>query len=1241
MRSTFRIFAPTFETGNKIITNMKQRNSIVAIAGLLLSLASQTWAANTKQTVAQVSATVELTANVDYTVSSATPFGEAGVVNIVNTDHAVLILSNVKPSEAIPMLAAHVQINGAKAVNNTNCQVKLYNRGSIILPYGNSTKPLTVYSEQNFGGESCNNFGLENSGGYMNTLSDAKLNNKIRSFKLKRGYMVTFSNLSNGRGYSRCFIAAYNDLEISELPAVMDQKISSYRVFKWYDTGKKQLANYMNKDAMSALNVQSSYDWGQGNNSFLPDYEWVPNHIYEDWPSSATIGSTSQSPHCKNNNEPLNTADDTPQDLKTILGNWENMMRTGLRLCSPASWDGSDYDNATGFLAEFLDSIDARGWRCDIIDLHCYWPEGKFNNLHNWSDKYKRPIWISEWCWGASWNNNGAFANNVSEAQVKTALQNICAKLNDYDYVERYYYWNGERDPSKLYKNGTLTPAGEYYSNMTTGLAYNGKYDFVPKTPKQYGPSKFVSMTTEDGKLELQWYDANGEFNQLMEVQKKGASGEWTTHEVITQKEKAANYTYTIDAPEEDTEYRLHLVDLDGKDYYSSEDIATGDQIDVNGTMMYVGGNMLRNGDFNMGLLEWTNGKGEAIAEPTFQVVKKGGIGGGAYLQAYGSGDANAEASIKKILDITPNATYYFRAGVLNGNPNMRLSLTTNGTSENKIVSNMKSTTSWERIGATFNSSSYSKALLSFRNLLYKAQIDKMELYRLFDTQEEAIADGLAAAKAEAAVAIAYNTQYECFNTELSNTVNATTETSMEALKTVESAIALQQKAIRYRAVADSLNEVLSHVSKAQCYSYDQMTSLIAEATGAQDAATVINAVEEVKALMTTYFDFNDASVQPKSPSFANATDWITKAGTYKEGDQKKNTVNGKSCWNAWWGLSATDNPNATMEIYQEVEGLKEGIYTLECKATTEHFCNTDQHAYIKYGDKTVVSPALANGYFDLKVDNIWETLTTAPIYVKEGENITIGFVGSKQGAVDGKWKRVGASSTGDNREGWWCATDFVLKYHPALTLKATPNEWNVTCQPYAIAPGEGVKFYQTVGFNPDYTQVCVEEVEESVAGVPVIYQSVNAEAPLLEWGESVKNSLYGVGNIRGFFSTTAHVPQNYYYLDGGVWKKQTIASGNTRPYVPNYSGIMLPFKDSKWEYIPVIEDWQGLTIPIEGVTDEEKEANTTLGIEVPTVANSQRTTTNSFYTLDGRRLQAAPTKKGIYILNGRKIVVK
>ena len=49
----------------------------------------------------------------------------------------------------------------------------------------------------------------------MNTLTEEKLNNRIRSFKLKRGYMVTFANNPGGRGYSRCFIADDADLEDS------------------------------------------------------------------------------------------------------------------------------------------------------------------------------------------------------------------------------------------------------------------------------------------------------------------------------------------------------------------------------------------------------------------------------------------------------------------------------------------------------------------------------------------------------------------------------------------------------------------------------------------------------------------------------------------------------------------------------------------------------------------------------------------------------------------------------------------------------------------------------------------------------------------------------------------------------------------------------------------------------------------------------------------------------------------
>ena len=399
---------------------------------ILICLPLCIMAANRKTTVATVTTQVDITDEVDFQITNTTPFSDEGLVNIVNTEHAVVILTTVKPSVAISKWLSRVQINGTAAVNNGNCQVKLWDKGCIIFPYGNSFKPLTVFAEQQYQGDSCKNYGTENSGGYMNTLSAAKLNNRIRSFKLKRGYMVTFSTLPKGRGYSRCFIAADKDLEVPTLPAVLDQKISSYRIFKWYDTGKPQLAAAGgNNDACSALNVTSTYTWGTTSN-MSPDVENVPHHIYENYPSPSALGACTTSPHMKTNNEPMNPADDPKnqtEDVDAVLANWEDLMATGMRLCSPSSWDGSDYTNGTGYIKRFIDSIDARGWRCDIIDLHCYWPESNFSTISNWTSSTGRPVWISEWVWGASWNSNGAFASGVTESQNAAALRRICPVL--------------------------------------------------------------------------------------------------------------------------------------------------------------------------------------------------------------------------------------------------------------------------------------------------------------------------------------------------------------------------------------------------------------------------------------------------------------------------------------------------------------------------------------------------------------------------------------------------------------------------------------------------------------------------------------------------------------------------------------------------------------------------------------------------------------------------------------------
>ncbi len=534
---------------------------------LALLLSAQLWAANTKETVEQVTTAVTLTDDVDYIITSSTPFADEGSVNIQNTDHAVLILAGVKPSKATSLLAKYVLINGQKAVNNTNCQLKMYNRGSIILPYAKDLKPLTVYSEQNFEGESYSDFGLENTGGYMNTLTDKKLNNRIRSFRLKRGHMVTFSLREGGRGYSRCFIAADEDLEVASLPAILDRSISSYRVFKWYDAGKPQLAAAAGDyNACGALNVTSTYTWSAGS-SMLPDQECVAHQIYSTWPSPSSLGSATYTCHMKTSNEPRNSADDHPETLADILKVWENLMRTGMRLCSPSSWDGSDYWNGTGFLKEFFDSIDARGWRCDIIDMHCYWAESNFGNLKNWVNAVHRPIWISEWCWGASWNNNGSFASGVTNTQVRDALRRICTSLNGMDYVERYFYWNSERDPSRIYKNGALTTAGQMYAQLDGGLAYNGKYDYAPRAPKQQDPKDLVvNFDKKSQTATITWYEYNGEMNEYLNIERRETEASpWTVVADITGIEQAGTQTVGGIEARQGWEFRISEKDANGK----------------------------------------------------------------------------------------------------------------------------------------------------------------------------------------------------------------------------------------------------------------------------------------------------------------------------------------------------------------------------------------------------------------------------------------------------------------------------------------------------------------------------------------------------------------------------------------------------------------------------------------------------------------------------------------------------
>ena len=548
---------------------------------LLLAFGLAANAANTVTKVGQVTGEVTLSENVDYVIQGTTPFADGAKVNITNTDHAVLIIQSIRPSHVLSqkLLDGHVFVNGEQAVNGENCQVRMYAHGSIVFPYAKDIKPLTVYSEQNYGGTAVNDFGLEHSSGFMNTLTEAKLNNQIRSFKLKRGYMVTFAVGKSGWGYSRCFIADTEDLEFAELPAHLDARISSYRVFQWYDSQKKGLANDTRAFLPELLEITTCYSFGPGENR-LPDMECIPHRIHEGWPSPSECGSKTYSCHLKTNNEPGNSADPDPATVEQVLNNWQELMRTGMRLCSESSHDGS-----WSHLDQFIAEVDKRGWRCDILDLHCYWASG-FGNMEHYYNKYgKRPIWITEWVWGASWNNNGIFSDrskwdDFSESTQQKNLnevRNILTTLNNSPYVERYFYWNSERDCSKLFRGeGEMSLTGNYYRDMKSGMAYRKEYEKVPNVVYT-APSNLAGAWSNQtaGSFRLTWSDTNGDMLSEIQLQRKGENdADFVTVQTIAPKDmtgKTLNYACNDTLTEPGVyEYRVVNVAADNAKRYSA-----------------------------------------------------------------------------------------------------------------------------------------------------------------------------------------------------------------------------------------------------------------------------------------------------------------------------------------------------------------------------------------------------------------------------------------------------------------------------------------------------------------------------------------------------------------------------------------------------------------------------------------------------------------------------------------------
>ena len=1190
---------------------------------LLREGASQgNFAVNNRQTTQQVTTNVTLSTAVDYVISSATPFATSGSVDVAHED-ATIILSGVKPSEAGQWLA-YVKVNGEAAQEGTNCSIRIYGNGTMIVPYGDFVLPLTIYDGINLTGSQKSDF----TAGSTRSLKNNIFNNRIRSFKLKRGYMVTMATQADGKGYSRVFIADKSNRQVN-LPTtskILDRHISSIRISKWNDVTKKGYAG-SSSNINSLLNTTWCYNWDAGWHEW-DDREYVAQHHHEGWPSISNVGNNGPSPNILGNNEPDNTSDarETVSSVDEVLAHWQEMMATGKRLGSPAM-----ASNLSGWLYPFIDSIDARGWRCDFIAVHAYYYQdwsSWLSTLQAIHERTGRPIWITEMNYGANWtgwpgsNTNG---NSDNYAIEKTHFAPVIDGLEQTGWIERYAAYNEVQSCRKLYNSGDaslasknyLTPMGEYYAAKQSNMAYNSSYGYTPKALPMHGPSLDEASLKGDT-LHLAWTDPNGEFSDSVIVERLAEDGGWVTAATCTPQEDNNAFILTMLRESGDATYRIRTVDYLGKSHTSaSATVGTPDGVGTavqhDGQTLYLGGNRLQNADFDEGLTGWTAGNGSALSWPAFEVYPMGGADGGAYLQAFNNEGAAGAGSVKLTTDLVANTSYYISVfHKNNGGGYQKVSLSADQTSETTTVLTLPASSVWSKVCATFNSADCTSLLISYRWLGNQAQFDKFYLTPLFSTPEEAYADGAAQVRQQITEFTAWNTVAPVVNTLLTAEAAEIHGSDAEAYNALAALLTQARRTVAQAQTLDSLTAVAQAIS---AFGLPGAASL-AESAAAQHPASLAAYGDVCRTLQQAISDAlpsQDKTTVISNADLSASSGWTAPAGTYTGGDQRTGTFGSRPCWNAWWNVSTATAAGRTLAISQSLTGLPMGYYRLTADATTQHYCLSDQHCWIASVADSTASPTLT---FDrMQIPDIadslrWQTLSTLPVYVGDEGTATIGFQSSKEGATEGAY-------AADNREGWWLATDFHLYYTPAYRRPMPADgQWTTVCLPFAATPSDSMKVYTVTGRSADGTSLYLTEVSTLEAGKPYVCRYEGRQIAFLGQGATVSKPVMG-GTLVGVFKNGT-LTADAYILDGGQWRKVTNLAADT---IANYSAYIASFAN-----LPVVEGG-AVEMVLLGFAD---------GIAASTAGQNAAEPT---YNTAGQRLHAMP--RGVVIKKNRKFIAR
>ncbi len=406
-------------------------------------------------------------------LSAASPFLNNVQINLTSGIGWIQTIS-YNPTAVSANSLGQIKVNNTASVYQTNLRLdNYYLNGCVIRANLSSTTPLTIYDDINTLGNSTSiTVNTIHSGSAIAGFMD----NKIKSFVLKKGFMVTLAIEEDGTGKSKNYIATETDLVINALPEALLNSISFIRVMPW---------NWVTKKGRTGegtdLNTSWRYQWNNKESSSL-DTEFAPmswsGRGADDDADIALYVGKYNSTHLMSFNEPddcnaQSGATGNPKlcTIDEAVRLHKNLMKTGMRLVSPAGREEAPFK----WLKEFSDKANELDIRIDVIAVHWYdWASKPRTNtnptalevferfkayvtrVHN---LYGLPIWITEF---------NANPNRSPEIQVGF-MELALPYLETLPYVERYNWYQPNSLLSDPENKKTSPGTGEFYTTKPPG----------------------------------------------------------------------------------------------------------------------------------------------------------------------------------------------------------------------------------------------------------------------------------------------------------------------------------------------------------------------------------------------------------------------------------------------------------------------------------------------------------------------------------------------------------------------------------------------------------------------------------------------------------------------------------------------------------------------------------------------------------------------------------------------------